>query len=117
MEGRGLVVQVVAGILATVVTGVIHYKVHPLTEIDTFGNAVAVAFSFWPGLIVAHIAIYIGRIVGEDELKLSVASEACALLWFVYLFRAGTLLLELPVLSDWTRVPVNIIVRFFDIFV
>jgi hypothetical protein len=116
MKAKSFFIQVLAGILACFVTGVIHFKVQPITKINTTANAVAVAFSFWPGLIVGHIAIYFGRLIGEDELKLSVASEICALLWFVYLFRAATLLLGLPILSNWTQAPVNLLVKFFELF-
>jgi hypothetical protein len=77
MNAKSFFVQVFAGILACFVTGLIHFKVQPFTKINTPVNAVAVAFSFWPGLIVGHIAIYLGRLIGEDELKLSLASEIC----------------------------------------
>ncbi len=111
------IAQVVAGALAGIVTGAIHYKVHPLTEINTVGSAIAVAFSFWPGMIIGYLAIQIERIGGEDEPSPPAAAAICALLWFVYLFRATTLLIGLPVLSDWTQAPVEWLVRFFELFV
>lgn len=109
--------HVVATAIAILVTGLIHYKVHDLTEIDTFWGAIGVAFSFWPGMILGYLAMAIERIGGKEEPTPPAAAAICALLWFVYLFRALTLLIGLPVLSNWTAVPVSLIVKFFEIFV
>ncbi len=75
------------------------------------------AFSFWPGMILGYLAMSIDRSGGENESTPPAASAICALLWFVYLFRALTLLIGLPILSNWTEVPINLIVRFFEIFI
>jgi hypothetical protein len=111
------ITQIATGTLAGVVTGAIHYQVHPITEIDTFGHALAVAFSFWPGMLIGYLGIYIERVGGEEEPDVPAAAAICAFLWFAYLFRAITLLIGLPVLSDWTQGPVNWLVKFFELFV
>lgn len=115
MSALKWIAQIATGTLAGIVTGAIHYRVHPITEINTFGSAIGVAFSFWPGMLIGYLAIYIER--GEKEPDVPAAAAICAFLWFVYLFRAITLLVGLPILSDWTHAPVNWLVKFFEFFV
>lgn len=117
MRALKLIAQIVTGTLAGIVTGAIHYQVHSITEIDTFGNALAVAFSFWPGMLMGYLGIYIERLGGEEEPDVPAAAAICAFLWFIYLFRAITLLIGLPALSNWTEGPVNWLVKFFELFV
>jgi hypothetical protein len=113
-----LTAQIFAGALALLVEGIIHYDVHPITEVNTVKDALLVAFSFWPGIIVGYAAIWIEtRLARWREPEPPAAAALCAVLWFVYLFRAATLLIGLPVLSDWTQQPVNWLVRFFELFV
>src|SRR6185437_7697969 len=101
---------------AVIVTKAIHYHVHPLTEINTVLGALAVAFSFWPGMILGYLVLALKRSRGEKEPDVPAAAGICAMLWFVYLFRALTLLIHLPVLSNWTQAPVGWLVNFFDHF-
>lgn len=108
-----------AGIfLALLVEGLIHYKVYPITEVNTVRGALLVAFSFWPGMLLGYLSMWIQRKLADDENPdPSAAAALCALLWFVYLFRAATLALGVPALSNWTQAPVGWIVRFFEFLI
>jgi len=110
--------QVLAGALAMIIEGLIHYKVHPINEVNTVKDAFIVAFSFWPGMLIGYLVIWIQRHLARDEEPEAPAAAAlCAVLWFVYLLRALTLLMGLPVLSNWTQQPVTWIVKFFELFI
>lgn len=110
--------QVLGGALALLVEGAIHYQIHPISAVGTAKDALIVAFSFWPGMLVGYLAIWIQRLSAKDEEPdAPVASVLCALMWFVYLFRALTLAVSLPSLSNWTQTPVDWLVRFFELWV
>lgn len=110
--------QVLGGALALLVEGAIHYEIHPINAVNTVKDALIVAFSFWPGVIVGYLAVWIQRHLAKDEEPDAPAAAAlCALMWFVYLFRALTLAVGLPVLSNWTQSPVTWLVRFFELWV
>ena len=109
--------QLSGGALALLVTGAIHYHLHSLTAINTFGHALVVSFSFWPGMFLGYLAMKVVRFSGLNESPPSVASAICAFFWFIYLFRAITLLVKMPQLSNWTEGPVFWLVYFFDLFV
>jgi len=118
MKFLKLLAQIFAGALALLVEGAIHYKIHPINEVSTATGAVIVAFSFWPGMIVGYVAVLIQRHLAKDEETDAPAAAAlCGVMWFVYLFRALTLVIGLPVLSNWTQAPVNWLVRFFEMWV
>lgn len=118
MKARSVVVQVVGGALALLVEGAIHYEVHPITAVNTVRGALAVAFSFWPGMLVGYVVVWINtHVAGDEHPDAPAAAALCAVLWFVYLFRAATLLIGLPILSDWTQAPVNWLVKFFELFI
>ena len=111
-------IQVLVGALALWVEGLIHYTLHPLNAVNTAGGALIVAFSYWPGMLIGYVSIWLQRKVDPDEPPDTPAAAAiCALLWFIYLFRAFTLLIHLPSLSNWTEIPANWLVRFFAMFV
>ncbi len=110
------ILQAVAALAALLVTGAIHYHVHPLTEVNTVLGALAVAFSFWPGMILGYLVLALKRSRGENEPEVPAAAGICAMLWFVYLFRALTLLVHLPGLSNWTQAPVEWLVSVFERF-
>jgi hypothetical protein len=110
--------QVFGGALALLVEGAIHYEIHPINAIDTAKDALIVAFSFWPGMLVGYLSIWIQKHVAKDDAPDAPAAAAlCALMWFVYLLRALTLVIGLPSLSNWTQTPVNWLVRFFEFWV
>ena len=117
MKAKRVLIHIFGGILATILTGVIHYNVHAITEINTFWSAVAVAFSFWPGMLIGYLVIYLKERGGDDDPAPPVTAVICALFWFVYLFRAATLLIGLPILSNWTQKPVDLLVKFFEFFI
>lgn len=118
MKFLKLLAQIAGGALALLVEGAIHYQIHPINTVNTAKDAVIVAFSFWPGMIVGYLAVWIQQNLAKDEEADAPAAAAlCALMWFVYLFRALTLVLGLPMLSNWTQSPVNWLVRFFEMFV
>src|SRR5258708_20078500 len=109
--------KVFGGALALLVEGAIHYEIHPINAIDTAKDALIVAFSFWPGMLVGYLAIWIQKHIAKDEEPDAPAAAAlCAAMWFVYLFRALTLAVGLPSLSNWTQTPVNWLVLFFDLW-
>ena len=108
-------IQFVGLFLALSIEGLIHYQVFPITEVNTAMGALMVAFSFWPGMIIGYLSMWVQRTVaGDDNPDPSAAAALCALLWFVYLFRAATLLVGLPGLSNWTQAPVSWIVSLFE---
>jgi hypothetical protein len=110
--------QVSGGALALLVEGAIHYEIHPINAVNTATGALIVAFSFWPGMLVGYLSIWIQRHIAKDEEPDTPAAAAlCAAMWFVYLFRALTLAVGLPALSNWTQAPVNWMVRFFELWV
>jgi hypothetical protein len=114
MKPRSLFIQILAGALALLVEGAINYKVYPINQIDTVWGALVVAFSFWPGMLIAYASIGIQRWAGEKEPDVPAAAAICAMLWFIYLFRALTLAIGLPMLSNWTQWPVDVLVNFFE---
>lgn len=111
------IIQTAALTVTFFVVRFISYKIHPLSDVNTFWGAIVVAFSFWPGILLGYLALHIQRIARPNEnepQEVPVAAAICSMLWFVYLFRALTLLIHLPVLSNWTQVPVELLVRFFE---
>ena len=106
--------QLVAAVLAFVLADLIHYEIHPLTSINTVGGALVVAFSYLPGVLIGYLVIWIEQKAGEDDPDVPVAAVICGLLWFVYLFRALTLLVGLPGLSNWTQAPAELLVRILE---
>ena len=106
----------VAALLATAfVLQLIDYKIHPLSDVNTFWGAIAVAFSFLPGILLGYLALSLQRVATREKAENQdppTPALICSLLWFVYLFRAATLLIHLPALSNWTQAPVEAIVRF-----
>ena len=118
MNVKSFLAQLAGFVLALTVEGLIHYQIYPITEVNTAKGALIVAFSFWPGMILGYFSMWIQKtIAGEEYPDPSAASALCALLWFVYLFRAAPLALGLPVLSEWTQTPVNWIVNIFEFFI
>jgi len=95
----------------------LHYDIHPITDINTSIGALFVAFSFWPGMIVGYFAMWVWKHWAKDEEPEPPAAAALyAVLWFIYLFRALTLFIGLPVLSNLTQVPVDWLVKIFESF-
>lgn len=118
MNVKSFLAQVAGFFLALTVEGLIHYKIYPITEVNTVMGALIVAFSFWPGMILGYFSMWLQTaFAGEEDPDPSAAAALCAFLWFVYLFRAATLAIGLPGLSDWTQTPVNWIVKFFEFFI
>ena len=118
MKTKSLLAQFIGFFLALTIEGLIHYHVYPITEVNTVKGALIVAFSFWPGMLIGYTSMWIqANVAGEKDPDPSVAAALCALLWFVYLFRAATLLIGLPVLSNWTQAPVGWIVSLFEFFI
>ena len=118
MNPKSFFAQFVGFFLALSVEGLIHYQVYPITEVNTVKGALIVAFSFWPGMILGYFSMWIQKTVaGEEDPDPSAVAALCALLWFVYLFRAATLAVGLPVLSNWTQAPVTWIVNFFEFLI
>jgi hypothetical protein len=110
--------QILGGALALLVEGAIHYEIYPLTSINTARDAVIVAFSFWPGIIVGYLSVWIQKhLAKEEEPDVPVAAALCSVMWFIYLFRALTLAVGLPSLSNWTEAPVHWLVHFFELWV
>lgn len=110
--------QCIGFFLALLVEGLIHYKVYPITEVNTVRGALIVAFSFWPAMLVGYLSVWLQRkIAGEEEPDPPAAAALCAVLWFVYLFRAITLAVGVPALSNWTESPVRWIVKFFEFLI
>lgn len=115
MKAKSFLAQFIGFFLALTIEGLIHYQVYPITEVNTVKGALIVAFSFWPGMLVGYASMWIqANVVGEEDPDPSAAAALCALLWFVYLFRAATLLIGMPVLSNWTQAPVEWIVGLFE---
>jgi|GEM_PF-5120358 hypothetical protein len=118
MKTKSLLAQFIGFFLALTIEGLIHYHVYPITEVNTVKGALIVAFSFWPGMFIGYLSMWIqANVAGEKDPDPSAAAALCALLWFVYLFRAATLLIGLPVLSNWTQAPVGWIVSLFEFFI
>jgi len=56
--------------------------VHPITEVNTVAGALAVAFSFWPEMLVGSLAIWINtHLAGEEHPDAPAAAALCAVLW------------------------------------
>jgi hypothetical protein len=110
-----LLIQAAALLATAFVIRLISYNIHPLNDVNTFWGAIAVAFSFWPGILLGYLALHLQRVATREKDENQdppAAALICALLWFVYLFRAATLLIHLPALSNWTQAPVDAIVKF-----
>jgi hypothetical protein len=104
--------------LALLVEGVISYQFHPLNAVNTPRDALIVAFSYWPGMLIGYLSIWLQRkATPEEDPDTPAAAAICAVLWFVYAFRALTLLIHARWLSNWTEAPANWIVKFFSLFV
>jgi hypothetical protein len=110
--------QTIGAALVVIVEATIHYKIHPITAVNTPRDAIIVAFSFLPGVFIAYASIWLQqRITSDDEPEVPAAGALCSVMWFVYVFRALTLAIGLPGLSNWTEAPVNWTVRFFELFI
>jgi hypothetical protein len=115
MNPKSFLAQFVGFFLALSVEGLIHYHVYPITEVNTAKGALIVAFSFWPGMLLGYASVWFqANLAGEEDPDPSAAAALCAFLWFVYLFRAATLAIGLPALSNWTQAPVGWIVGIFE---
>lgn len=107
--------QLTGSVLAFLAERAIHYKIHPFTSVDTVKDALIVAFSFWPGILIAYLSMWIATTLGgEKDVDAPAAGAICSMLWFVYLFRAITLLIHLPGLSNWTEAPAVWIAKSFE---
>lgn len=103
--------QMAAALIILLLTDLIHYEIRPLNSVDTVGGALILALSCFPGVVIGHAIIGIQRRLGDDDPDVPVAALICALLWFVYLFRALTLLIGLPGLSNWMEGGVDALVE------
>ena len=103
--------QIAAAVVIVFLTDLIHYHVHSLRSVHTFSGALIVAVSFLPGVIIGYLIVWIQRKSGEEEPDVPVAGVICALLWFVYLFRALTILVGLPALSNWMGGPSDFLIN------
>jgi hypothetical protein len=106
--------QLLAVTVAVAGAGLVQYHVQPLTSVNTVGGALLVAVSFIPGMLVGGAAVWFQKRARIEEPDVPAASAICSLLWFVYLFRAATLLIGLPVLSNWAQKPVEILVKILE---
>ncbi|MEE9139261.1 MAG: hypothetical protein V3U18_00615 [Alphaproteobacteria bacterium] len=116
MKLIGLITQIVALVLAGLVTAGIHFHLHPLTRIHTVGDAVASAFSFGPGMIIGYLGLSVERLLGKDDPTPSAAAAICVVFFGLGLYRAATLLIRRSDLSDWTIIPLRTLVGFLELF-
>lgn len=116
MKLKVLLTQLATLVLAAFATAGVHFNLHSLIKIYTVGDAMATAFSFMPGMLIGYAGTYVERLAGKDSPTPSLAAAICLIFFLIGLFRAVTLLFKFSHLSEWTRVPLDGLVAFFNVF-